>query len=709
VPTYTGTADADYLTGSTEADILYGLGGGDWLYGLGGDDIMHGGTGNDTYYVEDAGDQVIENAGEGIDIVVTSLPWYQLGGNVEELRFNGPATATFFGIGNELDNYLQGGVGHDSLNGGGGNDTMAGGYGNDHYYVDSRDDTVSEFAEGGIDMVLSFSTYYKLGAHVEGLEFRGDSTASFTGIGNDQYNRLAGLDGDDFLDGGAGADTMLGGGGNDTYYVDRHGDEVFEEAGKGDDTIIVQNMVSFTLAANVERLRFDGTFNFQAHGNALDNVLVTGSGNDMLNGGAGADTMHGGAGNDGYFVREAGDKVIEAANAGTDTVWTNLSAYTLPDHVENLSFDGILNASIVATGNALDNVIESGQGADTIDGGAGADRMAGGGGNDLYVVDNAGDTVVEFDGGGIDEVRTALGSRSDFTKMYVLPENIENLTGTSSAAQGVYGNRLNNIIKMGAAGDLVVLDGGGDDSVQSGGGNDFLYYGNAFTVADGNDGGAGMDTVGLLGNYHLTLGEKSLVNIEKLSVYSSGTPEGPGNSYNLTTIDANVGAGKRLMVVGQSLGASETLHFNGSAEKDGSFNLRGGKGADTLIGGAGADLLVGGRGADTLTGGAGTDTFEYLSVADSTRTVQDRILDFAKGDKIKLSAIDADGNAANGNGAFTFIGEQDFGNVAGQLRATRWDGGWMVEADVNGDSAADLSIFVSTSWSHVMSASDFVL
>ena len=46
-------------------------------------------------------------------------------------------------------------------------------------------------------------------------------------------------------------------------------------------------------------------------------------------------------------------------------------------------------------GTAFADVIDGSKGANTIDGGAGADRMAGSDGNDLYIVDNAGDTVIE--------------------------------------------------------------------------------------------------------------------------------------------------------------------------------------------------------------------------------------------------------------------------------------------------------------------------
>src|SRR5204863_2779870 len=64
----------DILFGMDGNDALYGGNGVDTLYGNEGDDRFFGGTGNDTYvgglgndwfFVEDAGDVVIEAAGEG--------------------------------------------------------------------------------------------------------------------------------------------------------------------------------------------------------------------------------------------------------------------------------------------------------------------------------------------------------------------------------------------------------------------------------------------------------------------------------------------------------------------------------------------------------------------------------------------------------------------------------------------------------------------
>ena len=66
----------------------------------------------------------------------------------------------------------------------------------------------------------------------------------------------------------------------------------------------------------------------------------------------------------------------------------------------------------------------------------------------------------------------------------------------------------------------------------------------------------------------------------------------------------------------------------------------------------------------------------------------------AAGEKLDLSRIDAIAGTAT-NDAFSFINTAAFGNIAGQLRwqdngATR-----LIQGDINGDSIADLTIFVA--------------
>ena len=68
---------------------------------------------------------------------------------------------------------------------------------------------------------------YRLTANVENLILVG--SADLQGYGNAENNTLAGNDGNNILDVGAGTDTMHGGLGNDAYFVDNIGDQVERE------------------------------------------------------------------------------------------------------------------------------------------------------------------------------------------------------------------------------------------------------------------------------------------------------------------------------------------------------------------------------------------------------------------------------------------------------------------------------------------------
>jgi Ca2+-binding RTX toxin-like protein len=119
--------------------------------------------------------------------------------------------------------------------------------------------------------------------------------------------------------------------------------------------------------------------------------------------------------------------------------------------------------------------------------------------------------------------------------------------------------------------------------------------------------------------------------------------------------------------------------------------LAGGAGDDVLIGGLGNDRLDGGLGSDLLAGGAGADMFSFTSVAGSPASaLRDTIADFTAGlDRINLSSLDTNPLVA-GDQAFTFLGADAFRGLAGDLRVA----GGIVEADLDGDRIADLSIAV---------------
>ncbi|TDR89079.1 hemolysin type calcium-binding protein [Enterovirga rhinocerotis] len=126
----TGNELDNILMGNSGANTLSGGAGDDRLDGRGGADILIGGTGNDTYYIDDLGDVMVEEAGEGYDTAFLSVDGYVLadGVSVERLILrDGIVSAT----GNDLDNVIQGNAGDNTLAGGGGRDTIRGGAGND--------------------------------------------------------------------------------------------------------------------------------------------------------------------------------------------------------------------------------------------------------------------------------------------------------------------------------------------------------------------------------------------------------------------------------------------------------------------------------------------------------------------------------------------------------------------------------------------------
>ena len=211
------------------------------------------------------------------------------------------------------------------------------------------------------------------------------------GTGNDT---LQGALGNDTLDGGAGVDSLQGGAGDDLYVIDNAADALTENANEGTDT--VRSSVSRTLAVNFENLELLGAAAINATGNASANLLTGNAAANQLNGGAGADTMSGGAGNDTYSVDNAGDVIIEAANAGTDVV-QSAGSYVLGSNVENLTLTG--SAAINGTGNALANAITGNAAANRISAGAGSDSILAGAGNDTL---NA--------GVGLDTVKGEAGS-----------------------------------------------------------------------------------------------------------------------------------------------------------------------------------------------------------------------------------------------------------------------------------------------------------
>ena len=692
----------DTLEGGAGNDTLVGGGGNDVLDGGTGSDLMAGGAGNDTYYVDSSIDAVNEtiagvDAG-GIDKVYTLIT-FTLGVDVENLTLLS-AGGAIDGSGNELDNEIRGngsantltgndgndslygfggqdtlvgGDGNDTLDGGSGADTMTGGDGDDMYYVDNVGDVVSEQSSSGRDVVYS-TIDYTLGFQVEDLVLLGSTAIDGTGNnaanliggnnasntingqngddtligegGDDTLNggldndSLFGDDGNDVLNGGFGDDHMEGGAGDDIYFIDSLADEVVELAGAGTDIVYAGgDLDHYTLAANVENLTLAGTLD--GTGNNLANVITGDLSGNVLEGLGGNDTLIGGGGTDtATYENDSGCVIVTLGAPGTDGSASEFvpgssrfiaSVDTLRS-IENVH-GSAFNDHI--TGNELDNVLDGDRGADILEGGAG---------NDTYIVDTQADSVIEAAGEGTDTVRTSVSYVLNGLEIEVLETTNQSGTTAINLTGNDFGNSIN-----GNNGANVINGGGGADTMKGLGGNDTYIVDNSADVVIEAI-GQGFDRVQASDSYALRAGSEVEV---------------------LETTDA---------------AGFAAIGLFGNA-----FN-------NTIIGNDGQNTLFGGLGQDTLLGGAGADTFLWRSIAETSAVASQADIvgadfNFLDGDRIDLHAIDADGNAKNGDQDFVFIDNTNF-TAAGQVRFTIEGNDTFIQLNTDADADAEAVIHV---------------
>ena len=390
--------------------------------------------------------------------------------------------------------------------------------------------------------------------------------------------------------------------------------------------------------------------NDNIYGNNFANVLISGAGNDFINGYLGADTMSGGTGNDTYIVGDAGDLVTESLDSGLDIIKSYVS-YTLPANVERLT---LLGTALNATGNEADNRLVGNAFNNTLDGGLGNDALVGGVGGDIYIVDSTGDVVTE-----------SLNAGTDIIKSYIsrtLPANVERLLLIGTADVDAIGNMLSNIL-TGNDGINSLSGSGGNDTLNGGGGNDMLNGG------AGNDkliGGMGDDTYtvnvtadvvteGLDAGTDIIFSPVSRGlsnNVENLTLTGTAAISGTGNALN------NLIIGNAAANTLNGLGGDDTL--NG---ENGNDIIRGGEGNDILSAGDGNDIFLIGASSEhgtdeTLDGGNGTDTMRFISVTAGQTLVLSTLISGLERVFISNSAgaitgtiaLNVDASAVTGNG-----------------------------------------------------------
>ncbi len=310
-------------------DILTGGDGDDRLLGGGGTNLLYGGSGNDIYNLEGVNDITFEDAGGGIDTVLSSTSHY-LFANLENLTLFGGA---FFGVGTGVDNVIIGNDIDNLLIACGGADTVNGGFGNDLIFGEDGDDELN--GGGGVDFVVG-------GAGNDRILGGTGADALYGEDGNDHLDAGGTFD-TDILVGGAGDDVLYaisgiadpdfdlldGGNGNDSYYVDTGADLTFEGVGGGIDTVFADVSVpgaGVYLYANVENLvllsqtRFGVGNELDNHitGSAFDNLLLGGAGSDTIIGGGGVDVLFGEGGSDTFGFGGSTASVIGDYQVGID-------------------------------------------------------------------------------------------------------------------------------------------------------------------------------------------------------------------------------------------------------------------------------------------------------------------------------------------------------------------------------------------------------
>ena len=594
--------------GGPGKDNIRGMDGPDWLDGQLGDDVIAGGSGLDTILAGMGDDEVwvdldddVIDGGHGTDRVVSvrDVAWIQL-------ETTGPTTAVLrhrdsefafplgtFTLANVEEARLVGGALDNTFDVRGwvGTAQVVGGLGQDTLRIEASGDV--KLKDATLLEGLLFQAFYG---------FRKDASAVMLATGNTYHIggveafRLAGNAGPNVLDaslftrpvtfiGGAGNDTLIGSSANDLFLVEANTPmgTITILGNGGSDTVSLANTVANStldlslvgsgpqvVNPNLSVVLLDaienavgGNGNDTLIGNALDNVLGGGPGNDILDGRGGNEVY--------AFDTDSAwgsETIIEnPADPGRDTLdFSGTTSLSVSVNLSVLNVSQVVNGNLTLTlqgggievlvggalndtlrGDGLDNEIRGGPGNDVLDGKGGDDHLDGGSGND------------DIDGGDGLLDRIVETADTDF--------------------------RLSNLLLVRGTGEVDDLDDIEVAWLTGGAGNNRFDL-TGWTGGGSVDGGAGSDTLAWAAdaNFLLTTGQLLV-----------STALGP---TTLTSIE------------GAELTGGESDNLIDAHAFDGSTILSGGNGHDTLLGGTADDVLIGGMGDDVLSGGLGNDVLD---------------------------------------------------------------------------------------------------
>jgi Ca2+-binding RTX toxin-like protein len=717
-----GTNNANTLNGTTGADVLIGL------------------NGSDTYTVNNAGDVIIEAASSGTDTVQTSLAAYTLGDNVENLTFsNGPTPdIAFTGIGNALANTITGGSAADVLTGGAGDDTLNGGSGSDTAVFASAL-TGYAFGLGNNNTIVATTAVAGLTDgtdtlnSIEQVRFGADTYAVVTSnnntlIGSDSADLILGFGGNDTINAGKGGDIVEWNANNASANSNTNTDgRDVVDGGENTDTFVINGSSAaetFNVYTKADWLLLGGASHTLQ--NTLSEIIITrgvqtnGVPNNtnviaelrnveelVINTGGGTDVVHVSGNFDPTHL--AYNTIHINDSDGGDTV--DISDLT---SAHRIVFNTDPNGHVIGTLRPQDvvdvqNVLPSGdQGGPTGGGGqdgSGEDGQGGGSGGDDQHCSSGDHDHQDGQGGGGTPIQPAdipglpaphIGTAGDDVMIGGTGEDV--LSGLDGD-DVILGNDGADTLKAGTGDDLVKA-GAGDDVVFGNDGNDDLFGGTGRDLLTGDaghdrlfgdagddaiEGGTGDDTVyGGAGNDRViaTVGDGD-------DTYFGDTEE--------DTLDYSAIAASITADLGNGIGQHGSV-TSGQSGSDKVF------GFEDFIGGSGNDTIVASSVANVLDGGGGNDTFVFGSAGDANG---DTIKGFQPGDKIDLSAIDAN-TGTSGTQSFVLFAGNVF-TSAGQVIVTHEirDGleHTIVAGNTNNDTVADFKIDIAGN--HALTSADF--
>tara|TARA_R110002124_G_scaffold64985_2_gene178029 strand:- start:862969 stop:881598 length:18630 start_codon:yes stop_codon:yes gene_type:complete len=685
----TGSAVANTLLGNDGADTITGLAGNDYLEGGAGADILDGGADNDTLIGGADADTLTGGAGND-----------SLDGGAGADILNDDAGVDIISGGSEDDIIVafdDNGAESDTYYGDGGSDTLD---------MSSFDDNITINIDANTtntgDVIGTLESVYT-GSGIDTITGTAGANTIISGAGADYVDAAGGADniqteaGADIIIGGAGADIIDGGADFDTVDYSAQASAVVVNFAGATDTVTGATTDTLIDIESVIGTSLDDTFTGNEGIAEIFDAGTDAGGGDLLEYGADTDDL----------VVDLTGETMTGDGAGTDTItgFENVNTGTGADTITGTATKNIIDAgdgansvmasdgdNTITTGTGID-YIRSGTGADLINAGAGDNDIDAGSGNNNITTTTGADTIVS--GAGDDTITAGSG------------------LNTITAGDGA------NQITTGADKDIIT-SGTGDDSIDAGAGDNTIIAGDGVNIIDAGTGaddvttGSGNDTINVSGGDNVvdagegantitaTTGADTITAGDGNNIVDSGAGADIvtlGNGDNSVT----AGTGNDTVVAGTGANSIDGGDGNDQITVTGTTGVNtvdGGIGDDIIVAGASDDVIIDGAGNDTITAGDGANT---ITVGDGLDTVTsgagaDRFIIGNDGDADNL-------NAGSGDDWIDYSGVTGGGVVIDLTAGTASDNGG---TNIGTDSVSDFENVIGTASDDIITANSAV-